>query len=132
MEETARKLNSGEFTIWQKLVEEYQSQAIADLLHQSQQYTESLRNMAKSNGLINLPLVEAIYRSIQQLVTRWHQIPSTDQNWCKGAIAYYFLKEDEESDLDSYIGFEDDAEVINSACQHLGFTDLLIRVADFD
>ena len=44
------------------------------------------------------------------------------------ACRYFILEEDAEGDLDSAIGFDDDAEVYNAVCQYLGRPDLLVEI----
>jgi len=46
------------------------------------------------------------------------------------AVRYLVMDEDADSDTDSPFGFDDDVEVYNAVCGHLGHADLLIEGYD--
>jgi hypothetical protein len=46
----------------------------------------------------------------------------------QASVRYFLLEEDSDNDLDSVLGFDDDAEVTNAVLRHLGEGDWLIDI----
>ncbi|MBK9499263.1 MAG: hypothetical protein IPQ05_05905 [Leptospiraceae bacterium] len=125
-------LNPKEFEILQKLSNEYAKTPILELTNRTKKYTKELEEIAKTNGLLNLKLAQRINDTILKVEKLWTELALDSQYWLKGAIAYYFLTEDEEDDISSAIGFDDDAEVLNACLRLAELNQFIIRIEDFD
>ncbi|MBK6606657.1 MAG: hypothetical protein IPG24_14520 [Leptospiraceae bacterium] len=125
-------LNQKEFEILQKLSNEYAKTPILELTNRTKKYTKELEEIAKTNGLLNLKLAQRINDTILKVEKLWSELALDSQYWLKGAIAYYFLTEDEEDDISSAIGFDDDAEVLNACLRLAELNQFIIRIEDFD
>lgn len=60
------------------------------------------------------------------LDTEWDE---ESRRLVQGAVTYFLLEDDEEPDLDSVAGLDDDAEVFNAVARALGREDLVIPLA---
>ena len=125
-------LNPKEFEILQKLSNEYAKTPLIELTNRTKKYTKELEEIAKTNGLLNLKLAQRINDTILKVEKLWTELALDSQYWLKGAIAYYFLTEDEEDDISSAIGFDDDAEVLNACLRLAELNQFIIRIEDFD
>lgn len=54
--------------------------------------------------------------------------PDTARNAVYAAARYFALHDDGNPDLDSVVGFHDDAEVLNAVARYLGRQDLVIEL----
>lgn len=125
-------LNPKEFEILQKLSNEYAKTPLIELTNRTKKYTKELEEIAKTNGLLNLKLAQKINDTFLEVEKRWSELALDSQYWLKGAIAYYFLTQDEEDDISSPIGFEDDVDVLNSCLRLAELNQFIIRIEDFD
>lgn len=66
------------------------------------------------NPLVNLRLAKAIWQTIRQVASQWNTLSPEARSWLAGAILYFAKSDDEEPDLSSPIGFENDAEMLNT------------------
>jgi hypothetical protein len=46
----------------------------------------------------------------------------------QAAVRYFVIEDDADSDLDSILGLDDDAEVLNAVLKHLGHNDWLVDI----
>jgi len=97
------------------------------LLSEAREHLEQAHQAHARNGVTNVQVAEAIYNVFEVIVADWDNIPYQAQAWCKGMISYFSLKDDDEDDFNSLIGFDDDAEVVNSCLLLAGRKDLLIN-----
>ena len=97
------------------------------LLSEAREHLEQAHQAHARNGVVNVQIAEAIYNVFEVIVADWDNIPYQAQAWCKGMISYFSLKDDDEDDFNSLIGFDDDAEVVNSCLLLAGRKDLLIN-----
>ena len=58
--------------------------------------------------------------SLQLLQTIGPNTTEETRRVIQGAVRYFVLEDDIDGDLDSVLGFDDDAEVMNAALDHLG------------
>lgn len=70
-------------------------------------------------------LGKKLYAAFEQLLERSLE----PEGWpaTRAAALYLIERHDEEDDLDSPLGFEDDAEVFNDLCEALGYPELKVR-----
>lgn len=80
---------------------------------------------SRESEFADRPLATRLYRAFDQLLER----PIEPESWpaTQAAALYLIDRHDEEDDLDSPLGFEDDAEVLNDLCEALGYLDLKVE-----
>ena len=102
------------------------------MLQEAEKHLTLAREAHKEHPLINIKLAEAIVKVFRKVIAEWEAIPESAQKWCLGMICYFSLGEDEIDDFDSPIGFEDDAEVVNSCLRMIDREEWCINPADYD
>lgn len=95
-------------------------------------HLEETRSAHARNRLVNLRLAEAMGSVFETLFDRWGDIPEGHRGWLAGAIVYFYDSNDDEPDFSSALGFEDDAEILNSCLKHAGMESLCIVIEDYD
>ena len=100
------------------------------LLSEAREHLEQAHQAHARNGVVNVRIAEAIYNVFEVIVADWDNIPFQAQTWCKGMISYFSLKDDDEDDFNSLIGFDDDVEVVNSCLVIARREDLSIKLGD--
>ncbi len=108
------------------------SKPVAELLALAAVHLDVVRAAHHQNTLVNLRLAEAICDVIKVVIGEWAVVPASAQPWLRGAIAYFAHQSDEQPDLASPIGFEDDAEVLNACLRLAGRDDLCLKPEEFD
>lgn len=88
-------------------------------------YLETVANASGENEFLDLTTAKAIAKTLLTLIEK-----CPDDKICHlQAATYYFVEADDAApDLDSILGFDDDAEVINAVCRFLGFLELEVEV----
>ena len=109
-----------------------QKKSLSALIAESNEYALSIGELSKTNAMINLKLVKAIQATIQKLEKDWSNFDTDSKKWLAAAIIYFIDEEDDSPDLDSFIGFEDDGEVLNACLKLAGREDWLIKIEDYD
>lgn len=104
----------------------------AKYLALAEAHLDLARSKLRENPEINLRLCEAIVSTFRSVITRWAQIPEHARQWLCGAMCYFASFEDEVPDFTSYVGFEDDVEVLNSCLRLAEFDSMAINPEDFD
>lgn len=112
-----------------ELAEGYEN---SELLRESDQHLQRTLTAYAGNRLINQRLATAIHDAIKEVIERWESVPSHARTWLAGAILYFAKCNDDEPDLNSPIGFEDDAEVLNACLQLAHLHELRLNVEDYD
>lgn len=86
----------------------------------------------RKNPLINLRLATAICDRLENVAGTWDDLSPEARFWLGGAIIYFTISDDDESDHLSPIGFEDDAEVLNACLQLANLPELCLKIEDYD
>jgi hypothetical protein len=102
------------------------------LLVSARNHVAATENASRRNPLINLRLARAICDRIEKVMTMWASPSPEARFWLGGAINYFTISEDDESDHLSPIGFEDDAEVLNACLRFANLPELCLKVEDYD
>jgi hypothetical protein len=84
------------------------------------------------NTLVNVRLARAICERVESVAERWEDLTPSAKFWLGGAIHYFVMGQDEESDHTSPIGFEDDAEVLNACLRSAKLPELCLNIQDYD
>ena len=74
----------------------------------------------------DVEMAERVASSLQVLVGSGQQFTAQERALVRGAVEYFLLVDDAESDLHDSLGFDDDARVVNSVLDHVGRRDLRI------
>lgn len=66
--------------------------------------------------------------SLKLLSTLNEATPDTTRRLVQAAVRYFVIEDDADSDLDSILGLDDDAEVLNAVLRHLGHDGWVVEV----
>jgi hypothetical protein len=103
---------------------------IRDLKLKVAAHLRELASESLDNDNIDLGLVARIADALWNLIDETNERPPADRDAVRGAVEYFVLNRDEVDDLESPVGFVDDAEVVNRVCLELGLPELTIRIPD--
>jgi len=89
----------------------------------------ALREAEAAEEVMDGRLGKELAEASEQLLYRFPDEDSEDgQLLIQAAIRYFVLNEDAEGDMDSLVGFDDDAQVFNVVVEELGHGDLSVIV----
>src|SRR5689334_13527183 len=81
-------------------------------------YTAEIGDAARRNEFVDVTLSSAIVERLVRLLSEWDALAASERAIVHAAVEYYLLRDDAEDDLDSVLGFEDDARVLNACLHH--------------
>lgn len=100
---------------------------IEDLNDSLTDYQEDLRDVLARSEFLDEELAETLYaRCLEMLERVANDYTPEAHKWAQAAAMYFMEQEDEEIDLESTVGFDDDRDVFNFVAKKLDFDDLLI------
>lgn len=117
-------LTRSQFELLYRYANDAEVVPILQLMELANRHLAETREAHQNNRLVNLRLASAIREVLASVVAQWEQIDANASFWLAGAILYYASSDDDEVDLTSPIGFDDDVEVLN-ACLRLAHLDSL-------
>ncbi len=140
LEGTLGTLSRQQLDALRRFADEARYVPLTDFLRESVEHVEAARRAHERDPLINVPLAEALADAICRLIDAWdigHFRPEVNLEydtgyWLRGAFRYFSHSDDEEPDLSSPLGFEDDAEVLNACLRLAGLDDWCIDPEDYD
>lgn len=89
----------------------------------------ALREAEAAEELMDGKLGKELAVASEALLNRFPDEESEDGKLLiQAAVRYYVLNEDAEGDMDSLVGFDDDALVFNAVVEHLGHGDLAVDI----
>ncbi len=92
-------------------------------------YVNEIARVAKRRGDLDVNLAGCIHRCCLTLLNeRWDGEGDHHKRLIQAACYYYVENDDEDGDLQSVYGFDDDAELLNVLLQHLDRPDLVIQI----
>lgn len=122
---------SGEVqSIFEGLAEDVSDAELLGLVAMLDSYLGNIRAALGSNEFINVELGQKIWQRCHDLVSHYADLDSEGRAAVVGAVRYFVESEDAEDDLDSVIGLDDDAEVVNYVIQQTGLDIPLIVLED--
>ena len=97
----------------------------AVLKNRVESYLETVKNASGENEFLDLTTAHAIGRTLNRLIDL-----SSEEFLChvQAATQYFIDADDAAPDLESILGFDDDAEVVNAVCRHLGCPGLQVEL----
>lgn len=87
-----------------------------------------LRQSARHNPRINLPLAEAIAQRCYSLLELYDHRTPQEQSLIVGAVAYFAISEDPLPDDQFASGFNDDAAIVNYVLEKLGIDGKFLNI----
>ena len=140
LEGTVGTLSRRQLDVLTRYADAARNATLTDLLRETDDHVADARLAHKDNPLVNVPLAEALAGVIRRLVDDWETgrfEPEASLRydvgyWLRGALRYFSHSDDEEPDLSSPLGFEDDAEVLNACLRLAGLDDWCIHPEDYD
>ncbi len=125
-------LSHAALQLLEKQVAATQASSPGELLASARAHLDEVRQAAARNSFVNIRLAEEICDRLHSVAAHWQRLPPGSQPWLKAAMAYFSACLDDEPDLTSPIGFEDDCEILNACLQLAARSDLCLDPEDFD
>ena len=125
-------LTRDQFRVLSECVQRTEGASIDAIWAQALRKLDHVRAAHTRNKFVNLPVAEAICGVIGTVCERWDAIPEHAVPWCRGMIGYFARGDDEEPDLASPVGFDDDAEVLNACLRLAGLEEHRVNPEDYD
>ncbi len=92
------------------------------------EYRTTVARESETNAVVDTATAFALTEGCLALLDHLQHDSSTETHMLiQLACRYFVLEEDAEGDLDSSIGFDDDAEVFDVICRYLGRDDLVLE-----
>jgi hypothetical protein len=92
-------------------------------------YANEIARVAKRRVDLDVNLADCIHRCCRTLLNeRWDGEGDHHKRLIQAACYYYVENDDEDGDLQSVYGFDDDAELLNVILEHLDRPDLVIQI----
>lgn len=101
---------------------------IRDLRQKVIRHLEELASEALDNDAVDLGLAARITDALLSMIEAVPDLNASAKDAVRGAVDYFVLNRDELPDLDSRVGFVDDAQLVNSTCEQIGLPELKIRI----
>ena len=117
-------------SILENLSEDLNQTELAGLVSMLDDYLKEIKSALATNEFINVELGQIIWHRCHDLVSHYTELDSAGRSAVVGAVRYFIESEDAEDDLDSVIGLEDDAQVVNYVIQQTGLDIPLIDLED--
>ncbi len=95
------------------------------LSNQIAAYLESVSHASGENEFLDLATARKLGRGLNHLL---RDCSDVQLPYVQAATSYFINSDDANPDLESMLGFDDDAEVFNAVCHHLGRADLEVDI----
>lgn len=83
------------------------------------EHLASVRRAAEDNEFVDVAEAERLHGLLTDALRDWARLDGEQRRILGHAVAYFVRTDDEENDLRSPIGFDDDAEVIEAALEQI-------------
>lgn len=103
-----------------------------DLLAGARDHLVKVRAEYERNPMINVRLAEGMVDVFRKVSEEWDEIAPQARPWLLGAMSYFTSAEDEQPDMVSPIGFEDDCDVLNACLRLAQREDFCLNPEDYD
>ena len=102
---------------------------LVELTTEVDAYLEVVRQAAAERDFVDVRLAEQIVAALNALIADAADYTAKERTLLAGAVRYFTNVNDENRDLTSPTGFDDDAEVLNAVCTYVGREDLEVQSA---
>ncbi|MBW2454088.1 MAG: hypothetical protein JRI68_06245 [Deltaproteobacteria bacterium] len=114
--------------LWGKLIAE-ELRPVHELFKEVRDYQHALAKRSQwtdddVDPALARDLAEA---SLRLLGTLSDDTPESTRRLIQAAVRYFIIEDDADGDLDSILGLDDDAEVVNAVLRHLGHDKWLVQ-----
>ncbi|WP_214370455.1 hypothetical protein [Pseudonocardia sp. H11422] len=89
------------------------------LIAQLERHLAEVRRAADDNEFVDVAQAEHLHLQLRRAVTGWADLDDGQRAILSEAVRYFVQTDDEENDLHSPIGFDDDAEMVEAALRRL-------------
>jgi hypothetical protein len=115
--------------LWTRLVGE-EPRPVHELFRDVRAYQHKIKERSQwRDADVDPTLANALVEaSLKLLATLNESSPEATRRLVQAAVRYFLIEEDADSDLDSILGLDDDAEVLNAVLRHLGHDSWLVEV----
>jgi hypothetical protein len=114
--------------LWDRLMAETLL-PVHELFGEVKDYQQAIHQRSSDDEGVDPALAENLVRASMRLLgTLNDATPESTRRIVQAAVRYFIIEDDADSDLDSILGLDDDAEVINAVLRHLGHDDWLVKV----
>jgi hypothetical protein len=114
--------------LWRKLVNE-DLLPVHELFAEVRSYQQAIAKRGWRDDDVDPKLANALAEaSLRLLGTLGEHSPESRRRAVQAAVRYFVIEDDADRDLDSILGLDDDAEVLNAVLTHLGHHDWLVEV----
>ncbi len=114
--------------LWEKLIGEDLIPVHA-LFAEVRSYQQTIQKRSWRDDDVDPALANALTEATLRLLSTLNEsTPESTQRLIQAAARYFVIEDDADSDLDSILGLDDDAEVVNAVLRHLGHNDWLVEV----
>jgi len=94
-----------------------------------EKYADDIEQAACNRGDLDVNLAECISRSCKTLLNEeWDRAEDFGKRLIQAACYYFVESDDQDGDLESVYGFDDDAEVLNEVLELLNRPDLTVQI----
>jgi uncharacterized membrane protein YkvA (DUF1232 family) len=115
---------------FQKIIKEYgEIYTNPEILRQSiEKHMIIIMAETSQNEFINVSLAEKIKDICLLLIEEFNDKTLEEKRYISATVNYFISKDDEEEDLFSPLGFDDDAEILNECLKLIGKESLTIDI----
>lgn len=114
--------------LWDRLMAETLL-PVHELFGEVKDYQQAIHQRSSDDEGVDPALAENLVRASMRLLgTLNDATPESTRRVVQAAVRYFIIEDDADSDLDSILGLDDDAEVINAVLRHLGHDDWVVEV----
>lgn len=115
--------------LWRKLVSE-DLLPVHELFAEVRGYQQAIAKRGWRDDDVDPKLANALTEaSLRLLGTLGEQTDESRRRAVQAAVRYFVIEDDADRDLDSILGLDDDAEVLNAVLTYLGHHDWLVELA---
>lgn len=115
--------------LWTKLLDE-DLKPVHELVKEVKTYQHAIAQRSTvRNADVDPTLANALADASMKLLTTIKDDSTEERRRAiQAAVRYFVIEDDADSDLDSILGLDDDAEVLNAVLKHLGHDAWLVEV----
>lgn len=115
--------------IWEDLMRQ-PLMPLHDLYQQLSAYEAELNQRRRSRDPdVDATLARELMVACRHLLDTLSEDTAEDtRHMVQAAVRYFIIEDDAEADLNSILGLDDDAEVVNAVLTHLGYLDWLVEL----